>query len=503
MTAAAVTVAPAKPEQAITDHDLIEVCQKLLSASSAEGLTSTERRQADRAFAKLLTKYDKWLWKQVNSIPSLDEQDAYSAAVEGFQTAIAKFDRSRGYALTSKAYHCVRGALSELLRKEKGQVNKAKRAAANWTEGYDNEFDDPYKQEQLHQSIQRLNQATASFSETTQQILSKRSQGMKFPAIGAELDKSADAVRMAYNRAIVALRSLLEKQPEPDLIEQTGLSCSDGLVTDTIVARTSPLPEPNQVPLPDAAIPPLAPKALEPIVQADQDSTPPQSLAGEAQQATGAKSPHLGLTRTAMAILVTNGSISKPSRTAAELHQPRVPHLPCPSKGLLPLVHDLLQRSVAHWVRTFTLQTTLIQQNRPPLIQQGSGQFNSDVRFLSLTAISNKNVTGKIHANVSRIALNSRPDAQTEAVSTRSLPEVSNTGIYCLDHSNLHRAISHFNGGMASVRFLWRQWRCRGPTPAALEPCSSPVAGKAAIWLRGFARLGVSHDARTRPSAVF
>lgn len=66
----------------------------------------------------------------------------------------------------------------------------------------------------MYQSVEKLHGATAQLSETAQQIVSKRNEGMKFAAIGAELGKSSDAVRMAYNRAIAALNQMLAKSPE-------------------------------------------------------------------------------------------------------------------------------------------------------------------------------------------------------------------------------------------------------------------------------------------------
>ncbi len=196
------------------EQNLIEICQKMLLAPNKEALTHSEKRLGDRAFAELLKRYNRWIWKQINSIPRLDLDDAYSAALEGFQKAIATFDLTTENALASWAYHCVRGALGTVLRKELGQVARVEKLAAITSLTCEDELRDPYEEEQLHQSVEKLYGATAQLSETAQQIVSKRNEGMKFAAIGAELGKSADAVRMAYNRAITTLNQMLAKPPE-------------------------------------------------------------------------------------------------------------------------------------------------------------------------------------------------------------------------------------------------------------------------------------------------
>lgn len=200
------------------EQSLIETCQRMLCAPSAEAVSHIEKRRADRAFAELVSRYDRWIWKQVNSIFGLDSDDVYSAALEGFQKAITTFDTSSGNALVSWAYHCVRGVLTTLLRKEKAQSDRVNKVTATTLlVHHEDEVHDPYEQEQLHQSIQKLRQATSQLGETAQQIVSMRNEGMRFAEIGAELGKSADATRMAYNRAIAALNKMLTQQPEAEI----------------------------------------------------------------------------------------------------------------------------------------------------------------------------------------------------------------------------------------------------------------------------------------------
>lgn len=194
--------------------NLIEICQRMLCAPSKTALTQIEKRSSDRAFAELLSRYNRWIWKQINSISRVDPDDAYSAALEGFQKAIATFDLKSGNALASWAKHCVRGALATVLRNQQGQAARVEKLKATTTLVHEDELRDPYEEEQLHQCVEKLHQASLQLSETAQQIVLKRNQGMKFRAIGAELGKSADAVRMAYNRAITALGGMLTQQPE-------------------------------------------------------------------------------------------------------------------------------------------------------------------------------------------------------------------------------------------------------------------------------------------------
>lgn len=200
---------------------LIEICQRMLGAPTIEALTQIEKRSSDRAFAELLSRYNRWIWKQIKSIPRLDPDDAYSAALEGFQKAIATFDLTSGNALASWAYHCVRGALATVLRNQQRQAARVEKLkATNTTLVHEDELRDPYEEEQLHQCVEKLHQASSLLSETAQQIVLKRNEGMKFRAIGAELGKSADAVRMAYNRAITALGGVLTQQPESVITTQ-------------------------------------------------------------------------------------------------------------------------------------------------------------------------------------------------------------------------------------------------------------------------------------------
>ena len=202
------------------EQNLIEICQKMLLAPNKEALTHSEKRSGDRAFAELLKRYNRWIWKQINCIPRLDPNDAYSAALEGFQKAIATFDLTTGNALASWANHCVRGALGTVLRNQLGQAARVKKLTATTSLVYEDELRDPYEEEQLHQSIEKLHRATEQLSETAQQIVSKRNEGMKFAAIGAEIGKSSDAVRMAYNRAIAALNGMLSGQSSVEVTLQ-------------------------------------------------------------------------------------------------------------------------------------------------------------------------------------------------------------------------------------------------------------------------------------------
>ena len=170
------------------EHKLIEISQKMLRAPSAKVLTQIEIREADRAFAELLSRYDRWIWKQVRSkqgrsTPSLDLNDAYSAGLEGFQKAVTTFDLTSGNALVSWAYPLVRGALGAVLYKEQRQAARIHKMSALASLTDEDELYDPYEQEEFYQSVQKLHHATLQLSETTQKIVFMRNEGIKLSLI--------------------------------------------------------------------------------------------------------------------------------------------------------------------------------------------------------------------------------------------------------------------------------------------------------------------------------
>lgn len=94
-----------------SDLSLIETCQRVFCNSSTSTPSALEKRRADRAFAELLSRYDCWIWKQVHRFSGLDFNEAYSAALDGFQKAIGSFDLTSGHGLVTWAFSCVRSAI--------------------------------------------------------------------------------------------------------------------------------------------------------------------------------------------------------------------------------------------------------------------------------------------------------------------------------------------------------------------------------------------------------
>ncbi|MBW4550973.1 MAG: sigma-70 family RNA polymerase sigma factor [Aphanocapsa sp. GSE-SYN-MK-11-07L] len=208
------------------DSSLIDIYQRVFCPSPAQP-QPLEKRRADRAFAELLSRYDRWLWKQVKGFSTLNADDAYSAALEGFQKAIANFDLRSGHALATWAFTCVRSAIIAVFRQEGSQSKKVTRIAAVTPLVHEDECPDPYEQEQLHNDLAHLNQAIAKISDSKRQIIEMRNAGYKYAEIGDRLGKSADAIRMAHRRAIAALKGMVnpaspqeEPRPTPEDAEQ-------------------------------------------------------------------------------------------------------------------------------------------------------------------------------------------------------------------------------------------------------------------------------------------
>jgi RNA polymerase sigma factor (sigma-70 family) len=201
-----------------TDHSLIEAVQErsiLLKTGTDE--RNPAIRLGNRAFSELIKRYNNWIWKQVNAFTGLGHNEAYSAALQGFEKAIAKFDLSQGYALASFASVVVHHAIQKVLHKEQRQIEKVKLAAAIAPLYHEDEFVDPYEQEQREQQIKSLNSEIENLEPSGQKIVELRNAGMKFRQIGEFFGKTADAVRMIFNRAI----ALLKKQLQPQTALQT------------------------------------------------------------------------------------------------------------------------------------------------------------------------------------------------------------------------------------------------------------------------------------------
>ena len=238
-----------------TDHSLIEAVQersKLIELGCDEHHPTI--RQGNRAFAELLNRYQRWLWKQIHPFTELDFNDAYSAALQGFEKAIAKFDLSRGYALVTFANVIVRNAIQKVLRKEKRQDEKAELAAVVAPLYHEDKGVDPYEQEQHEQQIESLNLEVQQLKPTPQKIVEMRESGMKFTEIGALCCRTADAVRMVFNRAFARLQKRLQPEPQMQIQPQPTLQTAEAV--ELTASVPAPIPEvENSTATPSESIP--------------------------------------------------------------------------------------------------------------------------------------------------------------------------------------------------------------------------------------------------------
>jgi RNA polymerase sigma factor (sigma-70 family) len=274
----------AKSEQfnSKTDKSLIEGVQE--RSRLLKTVTDTHNpviRAGDRSLAELLRRYQRWIWKQVYAFTGIDPDDAYSNALQGFQRAIEKFDLSRGYSLVSFASVVVRRAIQRLLNREQTESEKAEMAAEVVPLYHEDEFIDPYEQEQREQQIEALNSEIGQLKPTPQKIIEMRDAGMKFREIGAFFSKSAGAVRMDYNRAKASLKAQLQSEPlEPPLQIQPQLTLQTADVEPATeiaeLTATPSVPKPEVEPTTK-----VEPTPSDPIAEVENSTVPASSAVSE------------------------------------------------------------------------------------------------------------------------------------------------------------------------------------------------------------------------------
>jgi RNA polymerase sigma factor (sigma-70 family) len=251
-----------------TDDSLIEAVQE--RSRLLKTVTDSRNpviRAGDRALTELLRRYGRWIWKQVHAFTGLDLNDAYSNALQGFQRAIEKFDLNRGYSLVSFASVVVRRAIQRLLNREQTESEKVEMAAEIVPLYHEDEFIDPYEQEQREQQIEALNSEIGQLKPTPQKIIEMRDAGMKFREIGAFFSKSAGAVRMDYNRAKASLKKQL--QPEP---LESPLQIQPQLALQTAeVEPTTEIAELTATPFSKREV---EPKTSDPIAEVENSTAP-------------------------------------------------------------------------------------------------------------------------------------------------------------------------------------------------------------------------------------
>ena len=197
-----------------TDRDLIAAVQnraKLLN--SGIDVAHSVIRTADRALAELLRRYNRLLWKEAHAVTGIDPGDAYAYALQGFERAINRFDLSLNGTLVSYALVVVRRSIQLLLKREKRQREKAERVAVSAPLHHEDEFNDPYEDEQREQQSAALQTEVEQLKPSPQKVVAMRRMGMKFSEIGAFFAKTADAVRMVYSRAVSRLKKRFQSSP--------------------------------------------------------------------------------------------------------------------------------------------------------------------------------------------------------------------------------------------------------------------------------------------------
>jgi RNA polymerase sigma factor (sigma-70 family) len=208
------TQEPPKIEQKSVnpDYALIEAVQHryTLIESGCTDLKHPIIRKGDRALSELLNRYQNWVWKQVHNASGIDTNEAYSKVLEAFSKAIATFDLTSGYALTTYAARCVRNALTSLHRKEKSQSEKAARYPTQAVV-YEDDVADPDEQAQRERTIGQLYEAIGCLSESDREIvLLHDEQGKRFTEICELVGRTYNAVRQAYYRAKRFILGLLQ-----------------------------------------------------------------------------------------------------------------------------------------------------------------------------------------------------------------------------------------------------------------------------------------------------
>lgn len=163
-------------------------------------------RQGDRAVTKLLDQYQRLLYKLIHQYcPDWDVEEAFLIALEGLNKAIKSFNF--GTPFLSWLRIKVTGALLDEKRiiaikaKKQDKLHQLIRYELS-TEGCTSEvheFD-------LEEFLPQVKLALEKLSEVERLCLTLNSEGHLWPEVGAAIDKTPDASRMCYRRAIEKIR---------------------------------------------------------------------------------------------------------------------------------------------------------------------------------------------------------------------------------------------------------------------------------------------------------
>jgi RNA polymerase sigma factor (sigma-70 family) len=164
-------------------------------------------RQGDRAVTKLLDQYQRLLYKLIHQYcPNWDVDEAFSIALQGLNKAIQSFNFSTPF-------------LSWLRIKVTGALLDEKRRIAIKAKRQDNlhqviRFELGAEDSEIHEIdletfLPQVNLAVEKLSDIERLCLTLHSEGHQWPAVGAAIDKTPDASRMCFRRAIEKIRIAL------------------------------------------------------------------------------------------------------------------------------------------------------------------------------------------------------------------------------------------------------------------------------------------------------
>jgi RNA polymerase sigma factor (sigma-70 family) len=225
---------------------------QLLSQFSVPELKNEHQRilrQGDRAVTKLLDQYQRLLYKIIHQYcPDWDVEEAFLIALEGLNKAIKSFNF--GTPFLSWLRIKVTGALLEEKRriaikaKKQDKLHQLIRYELV-TEGGNaeiHEFD-------LEVFLPQVKLAVEKLTEVERLCLTLHSEGHQWSAVGAAINKTPDASRMCFRRAIEKIRISLglaqpkiTKRPKTVIRKAMGWmqSMAQRWQKQTVVRPTSP-----------------------------------------------------------------------------------------------------------------------------------------------------------------------------------------------------------------------------------------------------------------------
>ena len=208
-----------KTEQISAEQELslIQLAQRRYNLLlTAQALSLDDKRiirQGERALERLLATQARLIESRVQRLfakmPNLSREDLRQQAQEGIIQAIHAFDFSKGVRLLTWAWYQISSKFRSFITGEVQQSNAAQRAKAEAPVVHDKPQIDVIELDNAQRVIAKL-------KPVVQQILTLRTKGHEFSAIGKIVGKTADACRMNYNRAIQRIRQqLLPTQATP------------------------------------------------------------------------------------------------------------------------------------------------------------------------------------------------------------------------------------------------------------------------------------------------